>query len=70
MAKQTEREAWQVIEDLWDKYKAMYPNLKIPLRFIDEKAGLKTGTCSPIYYNRVKDSIHKQALLQCEKAIK
>lgn len=65
-----EREVWQLIDDIWNKYKTMYPNLKIPLRFIDEQAGLEIGTCSYIYYKRAKDSIHKQALLQCERAIK
>ncbi len=71
MTKQNEsREAYQVVSDLWDKLKSKYPDMKIPLRLVDVKAGLKTGTCSAILYGKVSESIHTKALLQCERAIK
>ena len=70
MAKNEVREAYQVVSDLWDKLKSKYPDMKIPLRLVDVKAGLKVGTCSAIYYGKVSESIHTKALLQCEMAIK
>lgn len=69
--KKDHREPWQIIDDIWAKLKAKDPDVPIPLRIVDIKAGLKVGTCSALYYgDRPKTSIHKQALIECEKGIK
>lgn len=70
MAKKDKREAWQVIEDLWAKLKEKNLYSKFPLAGVDEAAGLKRGTCSAIFYGKVKTSVHKEALIRCEKGIK
>ncbi len=70
MAKKDRRYAYEIVSDVWDKLKVKYPEMKIPLRLVDVKAGLTVGTCSALYYGKVKESIHKPALFNCEKGIK
>lgn len=66
------RSVQEIIKSIWDKLQANSPYKEIPLIAVDRAAGLKERTCGGMYY-KLKPryvSIHKQALLQCERGIK
>jgi hypothetical protein len=70
MAKKDKRYAYEIVSDVWGTLKTKYPKLKVPLKLIDEMAGFKVGTCSPIWYGKTKKSEYIDALLKLEKKVK